>query len=117
MQHLPSIRLLVLSLCMALLSAGCTYYGYPPGPPPPQATNYDRSFYAAADALRDQGVTIQVQDQATGNISGNFGSTPVSASIRQQADGSVRVAFTTGDSRNPGLIDRITQSYNRRMGR
>lgn len=115
MKHLPSIRLLVLSLCLALLSAGCTYYGYPPSPPPP--TSYDRSFYAAADALRDQGVTIQAQDQATGNISGNYGSTPVSASIRQQADGSVRVAFTTGDSRNPGLIDRITQSYNRRMGR
>ena len=37
----------------------------------------------------------------------------------QQADGSVRVQFdTSGDkSRDPGLMDRITQSYQRRMGR
>ena len=43
----------------------------------------------------------------------------VTCNVRQQADGSVRVQFdTSGDkSRDPGLMDRITQSYQRRMGR
>lgn len=111
MKRLPSI----LALCTALLLAGCTYYGYPPGPAGP--TSYDRSFYAAADALRDQGVTIQTQEPTTGNIAGYYGSTPVAAMIRQQSDGSVRVEFQAADSRDPGLVNRITQSYQRRMGR
>ncbi|WP_066736769.1 hypothetical protein [Cupriavidus sp. D384] len=111
MKRLP----LILALWTALLLAGC-YYGYPPGPVP-GPTSYDRSFYAAADAMRDQGVAVQTQEPTTGNITGYYGSTPVAAMIRQQADGSVRVEFQAADSRDPGLVNRITQSYQRRMGR
>lgn len=110
MKRLP----LILALWATLLLAGC-YYGYPP--PAPGPTSYDRSFYAAADAMRDQGVAVQTQEPTTGNITGYYGSTPVAAMIRQQADGSVRVEFQAADSRDPGLVNRITQSYQRRMGR
>jgi len=109
MKRLPWILALV-----CLLLASCTYYGYPPGPGP---TSYDRSFYAAADALRDQGVAIQTQEPTTGNITGYYGNTPVAAMIRQQSDGSVRVEFQAANARDPDLVNRITQSYQRRMGR
>ncbi len=105
-----------LMLGIGLILAGCTYYGYPPAPAA-GPTSYDRSFFAAADALRDQGVAITVQNQATGTVAGNYGSTPVTATVAQQPDGSVRVQFSATDSRDPALVDRITQSYQRRMGR
>jgi len=41
----------------------------------------------------------------------------VTANLSRQADGSVRVAFSAADARDPDLIDRITRSYNARMGR
>lgn len=113
MRRLPSIVALCMAFVLALPLAGC-YVGYPPAPGP---TSFDRSFYAAADAMRDQGVTIQTQEPTTGNITGYFGNTPVAAMIRQQSDGSVRVEFQVADSRDPGLANRITQSYQRRMGR
>lgn len=97
-----------------LAVSGCTYYGYPAGTVP---ASYDRSFSAAADAMRDQGVAINVQDQASGTVAGQRNGSTVTASVRQQADGSVRVQFNTSDSRDPGLLDRISQSYDRRMGR
>ncbi|MBV8273516.1 MAG: hypothetical protein JO067_14705 [Cupriavidus sp.] len=101
-------------LCVSLALAGCTYYGYPPGTVP---ASYDRSFFAAADAMRDQGVSINVQNQVSGLISGNYGSTAVTANVRQQQDGSVVVQFHADDTRDPGLVQRISQSYDRRMGR
>ncbi|MGT2495139.1 hypothetical protein ACU4GD_44190 [Cupriavidus basilensis] len=67
--------------------------------------------------MRDQGVAINVQDQASGTVAGQRNGSTVTASVRQQADGSVRVQFNTSDSRDPGLLDRISQSYDRRMGR
>ncbi|MGO4330582.1 hypothetical protein AB4Z48_12875 [Cupriavidus sp. 2TAF22] len=99
----------------AILSvSGCTYYGYPATTAP---ANYDRSFFAAADALREQGVAINVQDQASGTVAGLRDGTSVSASVRQQPDGSVRVQFNASDARDPGLLDRVSRSYDRRMGR
>jgi hypothetical protein len=41
----------------------------------------------------------------------------VTASVRQQADGSVVVQFNSKDARDPTLLDRISRSYDRRMGR
>ena len=102
------------TLCLGLALAGCTYYGYPPGTVP---ASYDRSFFAAADAMRDHGVAIAVQNQVSGEISGDRGGVPVSAWVRQQPDGSVRVQFNANDSRDPDLVHRISQSYDRRMGR
>ena len=33
-------------------------------------SNYDRSFTAAAGAMRDQGLAINIEDRATGNVMG-----------------------------------------------
>jgi hypothetical protein len=43
----------------------------------------------------------------------------VAANVRTQADGSVRVEFNTSGAtgQDPALIDRISRSYDRRMGR
>lgn len=49
---------------------------------------------------------------------GQRGGTAVSANVRQEADGSVRVQLNANnDPRDPGLLQRISQSYDRRMGR
>ena len=41
----------------------------------------------------------------------------MTASVRQQADGSVRVQFDASGARDPGLIDRVSRGYDSRMGR
>jgi hypothetical protein len=88
---------------------------YAPAPP----TTFERSFHAAAGALEDQGVQITSEDRAAGTIRGRRGAIEVSASVRSQADGSVRVEFNTSGAtgQDPALIDRISRSYDRRMGR
>jgi hypothetical protein len=41
----------------------------------------------------------------------------LTASVLQQADGSVRVQFDANGPRDPALIDRVSRSYDSRMGR
>ncbi len=67
--------------------------------------------------MRDEGVAVSVEDRASGSIAGNAGNTVVRASVMRQADGSVRVQFDASDSRDPGLLGRVSQRYDRRMGR
>lgn len=101
----------------ALVLSGCYVapYGYYPVPAGP--ANYDRSFSAAAGALRDEGVAISVEDPGRGLVSGTLNNAAVSANVSRQADGSVRVQFDTKGSNDPGLADRISRNYDRRMGR
>ena len=106
----------------ALCCAGCTYYVPPPTTIPVTQTvttpaNYDRSFNAALGAMQDQGLAIQRQDASAGVIVGMRDNATVTANLSRQADGSVRVAFNASDARDPDLIDRITRSYQARMGR
>lgn len=102
--------------CAAMLVlAGCAYYGYPvPGVVP---ANFDRSFAAAAGAMRDQGLAIAVEDRGSGTIVGRLGTGTVTATVRQQADGSVRVQFDAMGANDPALIDRVSRSYDAHMGR
>ena len=110
------MRTVIAMLFTALLALqGCTYYGVPATTTVP--ASFDRSFDAAAGALLDQGVAITVQDRASGTIAGNAGGTGIRASVLRQADGSVRVQFDSSDSRDPDLLQRISRSYDRRMGR
>jgi hypothetical protein len=112
-------RAWALVLAAALL-AGCTVYQVGPGvySPAPPAT-FDRSWYAAAGAFEDQGVQITNEDRSTGTLRGRRGGIDVTAVLRAQADGSVRVEFNTSGAtaQDPTLIDRISRSYDRRMGR
>jgi hypothetical protein len=80
---------------------------------------FDRAWNAARGALQDQGVEIAVEDRSNGVIRGQRGVIHVMAQVRTQADGSVRVQFDTsgGTGQDPGLIDRVSRSYDVRMGR
>ena len=104
----------VLLLALALLVAGCTYYVAPGGP-----ASFDRSWDAATGALRDQGLEIVSADRSTGVATGRRGMVDVTARVRSQADGSVRVEFNTPGSGAPDrdLMERVTRSYDQRMGR
>jgi hypothetical protein len=103
----------VLAGSMAL--AACVAYEPVPYKAP---STYDRAWAAATGAMQDQGVTINDQDRAAGVLRGTRGSTGVTAVVRTRPDGRVQVEFnTTGTSSDPGLVERIGESYNRRMGR
>ena len=111
------MRLALAASCAAALAvvSGCAYYGYPV--PVSAPASFDRSFAAAAGAMRDQGLAISVEDRASGTIVGRTGEGAVTASVRQQADGSVRVQFDATGPRDPALIERVSRSYDSRMGR
>jgi hypothetical protein len=103
-------------MATAILGGGCAYYA-PVGYPVSAPASFDRSFTAAASAMRDQGLAIRSEDRNAGVIVGSAGSATVSANVRQQADGSVRVQFDATGARDPALIDRISRGYDMRMGR
>ncbi|SAL87410.1 hypothetical protein AWB67_07406 [Caballeronia terrestris] len=112
------MKRLLCAACGAVIAlSGCPYYAVPPGTVVMTPASYDRSFSAAAGALRDEGLAITVQDPGSGRVVGTSSTATVTASVRQQVDGSVQVRFDSSDSRDPALLDRISRSYDRRMGR
>ncbi|MFO7494102.1 MAG: hypothetical protein R6X05_00520 [Desulfobacterales bacterium] len=107
---------------LCLVIAGCTYYQTAPGYYGPGASpesKFDRSWSAAVGAFEDQGVRVTTADRPAGFLSGTRDAIHVTASLRSQADSSVRVEFNTAGEtgRDPALINRISRSYDRRMGR
>ncbi len=109
-------------LALAVL-AGC--YVYPqPYPPPPEpayhtSTSFGRSWNAALDAMEDVGARIVSADQNTGIIRGIRDGIDATITVRAQADGRVRVGFSSRDAsgRETGLTRQLYQAYERRMGR
>ncbi|MBP0637783.1 penicillin-binding protein [Cupriavidus sp. AcVe19-6a] len=79
--------------------------------------SFDRTFTAAAGAMRDQGLAISVEDPVSGIVVGNLESSSVIAGVDQLADGHVRVTFDSTGVNDPALMARISSSYNHRMGR
>ncbi|UIF91234.1 hypothetical protein [Cupriavidus sp. UYPR2.512] len=79
--------------------------------------SFDRTFTAAAGAMRDQGLAISVEDPVNGVVVGSLDTRTVMAGVHQQADGYVRVEFDSMAAQDPALMARISRSYNRRMGR
>jgi hypothetical protein len=109
---------LFVSVCACLLTlTGCPYYAVPPGTVVTTPASFDRSFSAAAGAMRDEGLALTVQDPGSGNIVGELNGSAVTANVRQQADGSVVVQFNSSNARDPTLLARISRGYDRRMGR
>lgn len=104
-----------LAFSMAVLLAACVTYA----PPPPAPSTYDRSFNAVAAAMAEQGVRISESNAATGVVSGTRGNITVTANVSPRADGSAQIEFRTKGNiaEDPGLINRISDSYNARMGR
>jgi hypothetical protein len=112
----PTLRFIVLSVLLAT-AAGCVVYdpypyGYPAQPNIPAA--YERSWSAAVNAMRDQGVNVTRADRGAGVIEGVRGGTSVMTRITTQADGRIRVETNTSDA---ALADALSRSYDARMGR
>jgi len=113
-------RLAALAFLLSLLGGCYVYdpyyhpYGYQAPPP-----KFDQAWNAAVGAFVDQGVEILTQDRANGVLTGRRGGVNVNARLAQQADGSVRVELNAGGnlSEDPGLPDRVSRSYDARMGR
>ena len=113
------IRVVAVAVLLSLLG-GCyvydPYYPYPHQAPPPK---FDQAWAATLGAFVDQGVEIQQQDKANGVVTGRRGGVNINARLVTQADGRVRVEINAGGnlSEDPGLPDRVSRSYDARMGR
>jgi hypothetical protein len=109
------IWILTLALQGALLSSCVVYEPYPPAAP----SNFDRAWNAALAGVQDAGVQVSSADPSTGMIRGTEDGIDVTVVVARQADGSVRVQFDAkgATQRDPGLSQRFSQAYDRRMGR
>jgi len=111
---------LVIALVVSLLG-GCVVYEPVPvaAPQPSPQQRFEQSWAAAAGAMTDQGLTIVSQDRGSGVIRGIVGTITVTAKVQTQADGNVQVSFETVGARDkdPGMGQRVSDSYLRRIGR
>jgi hypothetical protein len=120
MKRFVPARALVRAFAWALLAlapAACYYPAYPVTTTVP--ASFDRSYNAVIGAMGDNGLSILMEDRPAGRVIGRRGGIDVTGSVISQADGSVRVEFTTSGAtaQDPSLIERVTRAYNARMGR
>ena len=101
-----------------MLLSGCVVSEPVPAYVPAPST-FDRAWSAAIGAAQDEGIRITSEDRSNGIITGNRGDQDVRIDVRTQADGNVRVEFSAKGPKgsDPGLVGRISRSYDRRMGR
>ena len=119
----PRKRLLYAAVAFSwggMLLTGCETS--PPEPPPPvyvPQTAFDRAWNAALGGAQDAGVRVVSVDRAIGFIQGSKDGIDVTVHVARQADGSVRVQFDAKGARerDPGLGERFSKAYDRRMGR
>jgi hypothetical protein len=108
-------RVVFALLLGSALPSGCVVYepvpAYYPSPP-----TYDRAWSAALGALQDAGVGVTSADRGTGVIRGGKDGADVTVTVLRQADGRTRVHFDASGG-DPGLTERISQAYERNMGR
>jgi hypothetical protein len=113
-------RVLSIALWAVLASlplASC--YVYEPVVVPGQPASFERSWSAALGAVQDAGVQVTSAEPSTGVIRGSREGIDVTVVVVRQANGSVRVQFDSKGptQRDPGLSERFSQAYERRMGR
>jgi len=107
---------LAAALSLGLCLGGCYYpVTVQPGAP----ASFERSWNAALGGAQDAGVQVTSADPSSGLIRGTRGSIDVTVVVVRQADGSVRVQFDSKGptQQDPGLAERFSQAYDRRMGR
>jgi hypothetical protein len=112
---MPRALRIVLALALgSALLAGCVAYQ----PVPVVDPTFDRAWNAALGGAQDAGVRVMTADPATGLIRGAKDGIDVTVVVARQADGSVRVQFDAkgATQRDPGLSNRFSQAYDRRMG-
>jgi hypothetical protein len=108
----------ILIAVLTLLMGGCVVYEPVPAPVY-YGSSFDRVWDSAIGAAEDAGVKITSADRNTGVIRGLTGSANVTISVSTQADGRIRVEFSSKGPKgeDPDLNDRFTRFYNWRMGR
>jgi hypothetical protein len=106
-------------LVAACTLSGCVVYEPVPVSQPSTQERFDRSWSAAAGAMSDEGVSITAQDRGAGVIRGMRGTALVTATVQTLADGRIQVRFdATGPSgSDTAFVHRLSDSYDRRMGR
>ena len=113
-----ALRIILASVLVSVTFAGCVVYE-PVAVPAPGPSKFDRAWSAAVGGAQDAGVQVTSADAATGLIRGTRDGIDVTVVVARQADGSVRVQFDAKGptQRDPGLSNRFSQAYERRMGR
>lgn len=113
-----TLRILLAAFLTGAALAGCVVYEPVPAYSGTQAT-FDRAWNAALGGAQDAGVQVTSAEPATGLIRGTKDGIDVTVAVARQADGSVRVQFDAKGptQRDPGLSNRFSQAYDRRMGR
>lgn len=106
-------------LVAACCVSACVVYEPLPVAQPTLSQRFDRSWAAAAGAMSDEGVTITEQDRGAGVIRGTRSGALVTASVQTLADGGIQVKFSAvGPSgSDTAFVHRLSDSYDRRMGR
>jgi hypothetical protein len=106
-------------LVAAATLSGCVVYEPVPVSQPSVQQRFDRSWSAAAGAMSDEGVTITAQDRGAGVIRGTRGGALVTASVQTLADGRIQVRFDAAgpSGSDTAFVHRLSDSYDRRMGR
>ena len=112
-----SLRRLIL-VCAALTLGACVVYEPVPMSQPSPQQRFDRSWSAAAGALADQGLAVS-EDRAAGVVRGQRGGIVVTAALDTLPDGRIQVKFASqGEAvADAALMQRVSDSYDRRMGR
>ena len=109
----------IFALALGAALAGCVVYEPYPGYYYPGGSNFDAAWNAALGGAQDAGVQVSSSDPSTGVIRGGKDGIDVLVTVARQADGSVRVRFDAKGptQQDPGLADRFSRAYDRRMGR
>lgn len=112
------MRQLTIFAILLPLSACVVYEPVPVITQPTLQQRFDRSWAAATGAMADQGLTIRSQDRGAGVVRGERGGITITATLQTLADGRIQVAFASqgAHSTDPGLVERVSDSFNRRMG-
>jgi hypothetical protein len=112
----PPLRAVLAFALASVVLAGCVVYQPVTVPGP---SNFDAAWNAALGGAQDAGVQVSSADPSTGLIRGTKDGIDVTVVVARQGDGSVRVQFDAKGptQRDPGLSNRFSQAYDRRMGR
>jgi hypothetical protein len=116
---LRALRFLLACGLGGTVLAGCVVYEPVPAYTVSVPANFDRAWSAALGGVQDAGVHVTSAEPATGLIRGTKDGIDVTVVVARQADMSVRVQFDARGptERDPGLANRFSQAYDRRMGR
>lgn len=115
------VQKILIAFAAVLAIAGCAYpYPYPyPYPAAAPSDPFTMPWNAAMGAMGDAGLTVVVADRPSGTIKGTRGAVEGTILVRTLADGRVGVEISARDpnGQDPGVVQRLTNAYNARMGR